>query len=463
MSYTLPDNAYPSSLAQLPEGLLYMADLGEEDGMFFAGERCPLSGGARVEPGLYRLPLNHETARQLWELLPWTAPRQVLREERTIGTGDRLGIATLGHIRAAEAFDVFPVLAQQSMRELTLMGNTYDSVLDRVTFQVFQAGYRRGYGADGDHLKTAEDIRMAIGCGVSMITLDCSEHIHCQRASAPLTPALEARYLGRPLQVPGASLRFTRETLAQAQAVFGEAVEFAAQIYRSCIQGRPVDLEISMDETDVSTTPEQHYFAANELRLAGVEFCTMAPRFYGEFQKGIDYIGDLSRFQQDAAAHAAIAAHFGYKLSIHSGSDKFSVFPIIGRLTGERFHAKTSGTSWLEALRIVAGKDPGLFREVCGYAREVFQECRRYYHVSTELSMVPDVSSMADAQLPSLLDQSAGRQLLHITYGKILGCPGFRTRLYRLWRSEREAYASLLEAHIGRHLALLCPNHRING
>lgn len=463
MNNILPENAYSSSLAELPEGLLYMADLGEEDGLFFAGEHCPISGGAQVKPGLYRLPLDHETARQLWNLLPWTAPRQVLREERTIGTGDRLGIATLGHIRAVEGFDVLPVLAQQSMRELTLMGNTYDTVLDRVTFQVFQAGYRQGYGADGDHLKTAEEIRMAIGCGVSMITLDCSEHIHCERTSAPLTLELEERYLRQPLQLPGTSLHFTKETLAQAQAVFRDAVGFAIQIYRDCIQGKPVDLEISMDETDQSTTPEQHFFVANELRLAGVEFCTMAPRFYGEFQKGIDYIGDLSRFRQDAAAHAAIARHFGYKLSIHSGSDKFSVFPILGELTGERFHAKTSGTSWLEALRIVAGEDRMLFREIYRYAQEVFQECSRYYHVSTDLSMVPDISTIEDAQLPELLSQDASRQLLHITYGKILGCPEFRRRLYHLWRNAREEYASLLDAHIGRHLALLCPNHRKNG
>ena len=73
MTYQLPKNAYPASLAELPEGALYMADLGDEDGLFFAGESCPVSGGTPAGPGLYRLPMNHETARRLWELLPWTS------------------------------------------------------------------------------------------------------------------------------------------------------------------------------------------------------------------------------------------------------------------------------------------------------------------------------------------------------------------------------------------------------
>ena len=106
------------------------------------------------------MPNKEVTETQLLrKLFPFTAPSAVLHEKRSLGVGDRLGIASVGHIRAVEPYDAYPVLAQQSMRELNLTGRTYQDVLAAVTFQVLKAGYRRGYGADGDHLKTAEDIR----------------------------------------------------------------------------------------------------------------------------------------------------------------------------------------------------------------------------------------------------------------------------------------------------------------
>ena len=460
MNRNLPANAYPASRAEIAGGIVYIADLGREDALFFAGETCPFDAAQPAEAGVYRVPMSYENARRLWRLLPWTGPRQVLSEARTFGTGDRLGLATIGQIRAVAAFDAFPILAQQSKRELNLTGRSYRDVLAAVTFQVLKAGYRLGYGADGDHLKTAGDIRDAIDDGVTMITLDCSEHIHCERTAAPVPEARQARYLAGPIDVGGHEIRFTPETLSLAEAIFGEAVGFAIDIYHGCIEGRPVDLEISMDETDLSTTPEQHYFVANELRLAGIPFVTLAPRFYGEFQKGVDYIGDIAQFDREIPVHAAIADHFGYKLSIHSGSDKFSVFPSIGAATGERFHAKTSGTSWLEAVRLVARRDPALMRGIYEYAKTVFTECRAYYHVSTELADVPDIAAMSDAELPGLLDRVASRQLLHITYGRILNHPDFRERLFGLWREYRDEYDALIEAHLARHLALLCPGHR---
>ena len=471
MNRNLPDTVYTSSVNELCGGVLFMADLGPEDGLFFAGSSCPFENAEAADPDmfesvrfsapLWRIPKDHASVRRLWELLPWTGPQQILAKERTFGTGDRLGIATIGHIRAVEKYDVYPVFSQQSMRELTLTGRTYENVLDDVTFQVLLTGYKKGYGADGDHLKSAEDILMEIGCGASMITLDCSDHIHCERKTAEVPEELKSRYLSGPIRTGSVTFSFTEETLSEAVAIFGEAVDFAVKIYETCIKGKPVDLEISMDETDLSTTPEQHYFVANELLLRGVRFCTMAPRFYGEFQKGVDYIGEPELFRADIEKHAAIADHFGYKLSIHSGSDKFTAFPIIGEVTHEHFHAKTAGTSWLEAIRLVARTDPALFREIYAYAQTVFTECRAYYVVSTEPEMVPSIEGMSDDQLPELLNLDTSRQLLHITYGKVLNEERFRGRLFSLWRANRKQYEILLEKHIGRHLQLLCPKCRV--
>ena len=101
----------------------------------------------------------------------------------TIGLGDRLGLASPGHIRTVTDLDVFPVLAQQSIRELNLTGRTYDDVISAAAWAVFQQGYKKGYGADGDHLKTAEEVKMALDIGMTMITLDCSDHIDYDAAN----------------------------------------------------------------------------------------------------------------------------------------------------------------------------------------------------------------------------------------------------------------------------------------
>ena len=118
---------------------------------------------------------------------------------------------------------------------------------------------------------------------------------------------------------------------------------------------RPFELEVSVDETDQPTSHAEHIYIASELKRLGVNWVSLAPRYVGRFEKGVDYIGDLAAFETDFAGHAAIARQFGpYKLSLHSGSDKFSIYPIAARLTGGLVHLKTAGTSYLEALRTIA-------------------------------------------------------------------------------------------------------------
>jgi hypothetical protein len=402
-------------------------------------------------------PMDHEAAAFLRDKFPFTAPQRVLHHPRTFGVGDRLGIATPGHLRVFERFDAVPVLAQQSMRELKLTGRSYTDVLDSVTLAVFKAGYTLGFGADGDHLKQAEEVHSALNLGYTMITLDCSEHIRGPEGRAELTQALKDRYLGRRFDLDeGPALTFSEDSLAQAQFFYGGALDFVAEIWRSSFESKAqADLEISIDETALPTSPLQHFFAASELRHRGVRMATMAPRFVGEFQKGIDYIGDVSAFDREMQTHAAIARHFGYKISVHSGSDKFSVFPFIARHTRGVFHVKTAGTNWLEAMRTVAERDPALYRQAHVFALKSFPAARAFYHVSARAENVPPLSSLRDEELPGLYDQDDARQLIHITYGLILGNPALRKALYALWDKEAEAYSARLEHHIGRHLLAL--------
>lgn len=460
---------YPRSAHTLGDTIVSMVRGEAADFLKVEGPNPGFTGTCAAGEGFY--PLDHANTALLRKLFPFCAPQPVLSSVRTVGVGDRLGLATPGHLRVFGRYDALPVLAQQSIRELTLTGRTFADVLDCATRAVFREDFQRGWGADGDHLKTDAEVAYALGEGYTMITLDCSEHIRNdvlsltpEQVAAEYVPDadLEARYLGRTFRAEEYDITFGADDFRRTCLIYGKALDHAVAIYKKHVEGKPVDFEISIDETMTPTTPAQHYFVASELTRRGVKFATVAPRFCGEFQKGVDYIGDLGQFAREMAVHAAIARTFGYKLSIHSGSDKFSVFPVIGRLTRGNFHVKTAGTNWLEAMRVVAKCAPALYREIHAYALDTaFAEARKYYHVTTDLAKIPALDTLADADLEGLFEQNDARQLIHITYGLILtvknadGTFRFRDRLFRLWREHDDEYAARLEAHIGRHLELL--------
>lgn len=462
------NNVYPGSLHNYEGRSCFMADCGEKDyliaeeGLGFTG--CSFSANGKE---WFKCELNHENASVMRKLFPFTAPRSVLKSERSFGVGDRLGLATEGHLRVFEKYDALPILAQQSMRELNLTHRTFNDVLDSASFSVFRDNYTRGFGADGDHLKTADEVENALSLGYTMITLDCSEHIRgdVSRMTAEeidsiyvSDPELEKKYIGKTFTADGYEITFDPADFKKMCLIYGEAIDFAVEIYERFFKGHEADrdFEMSIDETDTPTEPAQHFFIAKELTDRGVCPATIAPRFCGEFQKGIDYIGDLREFEDAFKVHAAIAEHFGYKLSIHSGSDKLSVFPVIGKYTKGRFHVKTAGTNWLEAMKIVAQYNPALYRACHEYAlTTAFQEARKYYHVTTDLTRIPALGDLSDDELVSLFDNNDSRQLIHITYGLILNHPEFRDELFKTWRSHREEYAQALESHIGKHMSLL--------
>ncbi|MGA9398469.1 MAG: tagaturonate epimerase family protein, partial [Anaerolineaceae bacterium] len=178
--------------------------------------------------------------------------------------------------------------------------------------------------------------------------------------------------------------------------------------------------------------------------------------------KGVDYIGDFTTFEADFAGHAAIARQFGpYKLSLHSGSDKFSIYPAAMRQTRGLVHLKTAGTSYLEALRTIASLDIDLFREIYIFAREHYDTDKASYHVSAELARAPLPDDVAD--WPGLLDLFDAREILHVTFGSVLternNLSQFRfyNRFMDLLRANPEAYAANLEKHFMRHLKPFLP------
>ncbi|MBP5167061.1 MAG: hypothetical protein ILP09_07360 [Oscillospiraceae bacterium] len=428
---------YPKSVRECAEGKAYIKRASDGTETFVCGSRT--------------LPLNAEAAEIMRSQFAFCRPSRVLAHPRSFGLGDRLGIAGSGQLSCFEGLDVLPVAAQQSVRELTLTGRSFEQVLDAATFAVFREGREGPWGADGDHLKTFDEIDRAVKAGYTMLTLDCSEMIG---RGAPPDDERKKRYTAKSFETEGISFVYDSDSLDAICRTYSAAIDHICAVYEKYIKNGNMDFEISIDETSDTTTPQAHFFVANELRLRGVRFETMAPRFCGEFQKGIDYIGDPRLFEADIAAHAAIARKFGYKLSIHSGSDKLSIYPIIAGQTKGHYHVKTAGTSWLEAMKLTAMKAPGLYRRAHALALASFAEALKYYHVSARPDAVPDPESMSDKSLPELFENDAARQLIHITYGQILNS-GLREELFALWTECREDYNELLGEHIGRHLSLL--------
>lgn len=424
-----------------------------------AGKRLYLSGelpggfqGEETGSG-YLCPLNRQNAQALRHVLPWTAPERA-GMRKSFGFGDRLGIATPGHLSAAQAGDMFPVLAQQSIREMQRAKRSAQEVLDDVTWAVVETGYQSGFGCDADHVKTAEEIDTCIEAGFIAFTLDPGRYVDDEANTADPSTLEEKRSAlpwDRLNSDPEAHEReyvmhqgFTQEDYARAAAKYGKAIAHVAEL-DAHIAGRlgrgGYDLEVSVDETETSTTPPQHRFIALELRRLGIDFIGLAPRFVGHFYKGVDYVGDLDTFEANYEEHARIAQELGpYKLSIHSGSDKLSIYPIIKKHTPHYVHVKTSGTSWLEALRIIAVCDPTLFRNVLDLSIDGYAENRRSYHVDGAVERIPAVS---DDQLPSLLDQVDARQVVHVAFGQVL--EAFYDPIY-----------AVLEAHLGEYREGLC-------
>ncbi|NLG84740.1 MAG: hypothetical protein GX493_09090 [Firmicutes bacterium] len=408
--------------------------------------------GRRV--GVY--PLTAENAAVIREVFPFAAPARLPAHLPSFGCGDRLGLANPGHLRALRGFRVAPVLAQQSVRELNLTGRSFTQVIDAATWAVLQEGYEGGFGADGDHLKTLAEVRMALAAGMSMITLDLSL---CLGATGlPSCPSVLLGWAGQSFNLNGREVVLTEKTIEDFWRVYGAALSFIREADVLCREYRGAegyDLEISVDETPEETRLEDHLLFGLEMERLGIRPFSLAPRFPGEFQKAVDYRGDLKRFEAALSSHAFLARRFGYRLSVHSGSDKFTVFPVVGRLTAGRFHLKTAGTSWLVALGVVAVKDPALFRRLYAKAVSSLAEAKKYYHIDTGPADVGPIDALPTAALPELLRDDRSRQLLHITYGQLLTDPELGPAFFRLLEGEEEAYYEALGEHFRRHFRTL--------
>jgi len=369
----------------------------------------------------------------------------------TIGVGDRFAHQAKSQLHAfqlaaAQGVAAVPVW-NKSNREHTFIGSHPQSVFDAAQAAVNALNWTAGWHVDADHIRL-ETVDKFLACS-DFFTIDVADSIGKPPAAADLA-AFVARHpeLIGTVTIAGVSAPFTT-TLADVERVAGKyllAVQDAGKIYRHIIEQKGEDniiAEVSMDETDAPQTPPELLIILAALADEKVRAQTLAPKFTGRFNKGVDYVGDLAQFEREFNDDLAVIAHaiarYGLpanlKLSVHSGSDKFSLYPIIRRAlqrTGAGVHLKTAGTTWLEelvGLSEAGGDGLALAKEIYAYAlAHVDELCAPYASVididRAQLPSADVVNTWTGPQLASAIRHIPShpgfnaniRQLLHVSF-----------------------------------------------
>jgi hypothetical protein len=369
----------------------------------------------------------------------------------SFGVGDRFAHQAKAQLRAFQQLEqsgihVAPVW-NKSNREHTFVGSEPQSVFDAAKAAVQSAGWNHAWHVDADHIRI-DTVERFIGCS-DFFTLDVADSIGRPAAAADVDAFL-ARHpeLIGTVHINGVDTPFTTTTgdIRKTVSKYLLAVQEAGRIYRHIAAQKGESnfiAEVSMDETDAPQTPPELLVILAALADEKVRVQTIAPKFTGRFNKGVDYVGDLAQFERefndDLAVIAHAVEHYGLpsnlKLSVHSGSDKFSLYPIIRRSlerTGAGLHLKTAGTTWLEelvGLSEAGGDGLALTKEIYAYAlAHVDELCAPYASViDIDRAQLPDaatVNGWTGPQLASAIRHIPGhpgfdanvRQLLHVSF-----------------------------------------------
>lgn len=406
----------------------------------------------------------------------------------SFGFGDRIGLATPGHVAAMQRSggSIEPIFPQQSIREMMRTQRTAVQVMQDAMTGARVSGWTGRIGADADHLKTPADVDVTVAAGFTFFTIDPSGDVD-QKADDYGQSALREKfemgrkaapwydsYLGQSIALPsGKKIELDEQACMRAAVKYGPAIQTALTLSQHIrhvneAAGRDYEIELSVDETDQPTTLAEHYIVADQCLKGGMKLVSLAPRFIGELEKGVDYKGSVPALEDSLQDHAAIADLLGpYKLSLHSGSDKLSMYAALARATRGKFHVKTAGTSYLEALRVVARHDEPLFREIVRFGRSRYDVDKATYHVSATVKSVPDAESLDAAKLEQIYLEKwvdvpqgvgftqPGRQILHCTFGSTLTDPQLGPAIRSVLLAHPETYKDVLADHFGRHLEAL--------
>lgn len=405
-------------------------------------------------------------------------------EKFTLGVGDRFAHQAKAQLRAcqlaAEAgVEIIPVW-NKSNREHLIVGSEPISVRAAADAAVKDSGWKKAYYVDADHINLDTVDRFIVAS--DFYTLDVA-HFIGKPARQEDIDAFVARHpeLIGALHVPGIPerLQIDKKYVADVAGKYLFAVQQAGKIYRHILENKKGEFitEVSMDETDAPQTPPELLVILAAIADEKIPVQTIAPKFTGRFNKGVDYVGNVQQFakefEDDLAVIAFAVKKYGLpatlKLSVHSGSDKFSIYGSIRdamRKTGAGVHLKTAGTTWLEELIGLAEAGP----EGLELAKEVYAKafadkealCEPYASViDIEYSKLPspeEVHNWTAKQYTGALrhDQKNPsfnanvRQLLHVGY-KVAAKKGDRY-LNMLKQCEASISRNVTENLFDRHV-----------
>jgi hypothetical protein len=404
----------------------------------------------------------------------------------SVGTGDRFAHQAKAQLQAciqalAAGVEVVPVW-NKSNREHTIIGSEPSSVRQAADAAVKALGWTLPYFCDADHITQATVGRFLDAC--DFYTLDVADFIG-QSAPADAIDNFVKRHpeLLRSVRLEGTEETFaiTQESLSRTAQKYLTAVKKAGEVYRAIVaakgEGNFIP-EVSMDETETPQTPAELLVILAAIADEGIPVQTIAPKFSGRFNKGVDYIGDVAQFEREFVLDLAAIAHavrqYGLpenlKLSVHSGSDKFSIYPAI-HAAMKKFdagvHLKTAGTTWLEELIGLAeagGDGLALAKEMYVQAFAHREElCAPYATVididAAKLPSPDAVRGWSSDQYTSALRHVRGaaaynsslRQLLHVGF-KVAAKMG-RRYLDLLEANETVIAKNVTENLYARHIA----------
>jgi len=369
----------------------------------------------------------------------------------SFGVGDRFAHQAEAQLTAFQkaqqkGVDITPVW-NKSYREHKIISSNPRETRDQADLAVKKLGWRAPHFVDADHV-TFDTVDFFLESS-DFFTLDVADFIGEKTVEENIRSFVEKhrRYTGE-FEIPGISEKFVldKEGLKRIARSYLKAIEEAGRTYRKIQASKGNDsfmVEVSMDETDNPQTPLEIFFILSGLAAEQIPVETIAPKFSGRFNKGVDYVGDIDlfrkEFEQDLAVIQFAIKEFslpeGLKLSVHSGSDKFSLYPIIREVTRANnagLHIKTAGTTWLEeliGLALAGGEGLEIAKKIYYQSLNRFDElCGPYATVidinKENLPSEDEVHSWDGESYANALrhDQSCAdynpdvRQLLHVGY-----------------------------------------------